>query len=502
MLRSSLILVVLALLAIPFADLEVTTLSAWSELGQITLGAIQPDLSVLWRFKSDLLNTVFFAFGGTFLAVGGGFFLALGFSWAPIRLFCAFVRSIHEIFWAFIFLNLVGLNPVCGVLSIAVPYAGIFAKVYSEIVQESDRRPQVAVPSDTDDFSRFLYVVLPVVYVDAKRYTAYRFECALRSSTILGFIGLPTLGYHLETAFREGLYNQAWALLYAFYLLIASLKYWLKPKLILPYVVLSLAFLVQNVSFSWINVNRFFTDILPWPIKQSRLLSNNQEIKFSLLSTLEWVATIWKEVGAEGVWNTILLTQIILTSTGIFTLLIFPFACRHLSCRPLTTITRFLLIVWRTTPEYVLAYIFILLWGPSMLPAIWAIMLHNSAILAFLASNNADLIKLPSDAPKRHIDRYFYLVLPKIYGQFLAFLFYRWEVIMRESAILGILGIYTLGFYIDSAIVEDQLDKAILLILIIASLNIMIDSISQQVRKKLKIRTQFITTNDQFSSIQ
>ena len=121
-----------------------------------------------------------------------------------------------------------------------------------------------------------------------------------------------------------------------------------------------------------------------------------------------------------------------------------------------------------------------------MLPAIWAIMLHNGAILAFLVSNNADLIKLPSDAPKRHIDRYFYLVLPKIYGQFLAFLFYRWEVIMRESAILGILGIYTLGFYIDSAIVEDQLDKAVLLILIMASLNIVVDSISQRVRKKLK----------------
>ena len=31
------------------------------------------------------------------------------------------------------------------------------------------------------------------------------------------------------------------------------------------------------------------------------------------------------------------------------------------------------------------------------------------------------------------------------------FLFYRWEIILRESAILGILGVYTLGFYVDSA---------------------------------------------------
>ena len=73
---------------------------------------------------------------------------------------------------------------------------------------------------------------------------------------------------------------------------------------------------------------------------------------------------------------------------------------------------------------------------------------------------------------------------------------------MRESAILGILGIYTLGFYIDSAIAEDQLDKAILLILITATLNIIIDSISQQVRKRLKISTRFIVASNQIFSTQ
>ena len=73
---------------------------------------------------------------------------------------------------------------------------------------------------------------------------------------------------------------------------------------------------------------------------------------------------------------------------------------------------------------------------------------------------------------------------------------------MRESAILGILGIYTLGFYIDSAIAEDQLDKAILLILITATLNILIDSISQQVRKRLKISTRFVVSSNQIFSTQ
>lgn len=130
-----------------------------------------------------------------------------------------------------------------------------------------------------------------------------------------------------------------------------------------------------------------------------------------------------------------------------------------------------------------------------MLPAIWAILLHNGAILAFLSSNNADLVKLQLDAPRGRINRYFYEILPRVYGQFLAFLFYRWEVMMRESALLGLLGIYTLGFYIDSAISDDQLDKAVMLILITALLNMGIDSVSQFVRRRLKISTKLVTSS-------
>ena len=129
-----------------------------------------------------------------------------------------------------------------------------------------------------------------------------------------------------------------------------------------------------------------------------------------------------------------------------------------------------------------------------MLPAVWAILLHNGAILGFLVSNNADLVSLRTDAPRRRIDRYLFEILPRVYGQFLAFLFYRWEVMMRESAILGILGIYTLGFYIDSAISDDQIDKAVLLILITVLLNMGIDTVSQFVRRRLKISTKLVTS--------
>ena len=60
---------------------------------------------------------------------------------------------------------------------------------------------------------------------------------------------------------------------------------------------------------------------------------------------------------------------------------------------------------------------------------------------------------------------------------------------MRETAILGILGITTLGFYVDSAIQELRFDRALVLISITALLNIGVDSLARTIRWQLRLRT-------------
>jgi phosphonate transport system permease protein len=80
--------------------------------------------------------------------------------------------------------------------------------------------------------------------------------------------------------------------------------------------------------------------------------------------------------------------------------------------------------------------------------------------------------------------------LPRVYGQFLAFLFYRWEVIMRETAILGILGIATLGFYVDSSLADIRLDRVMFLIVIMVIFNVTVDALSRHIRGRLRLSTQ------------
>jgi phosphonate transport system permease protein len=498
MLRVSLGFLGVAVLCLAMADIQVSTLEPWGELRRIGGGFLAPDVAALVGFREAFLNTVTFAFCGIFLGVVGGSVLSLFFAYTPVRLLCAFLRSIHEIFWAFLFLPVVGLTPVCGILAIGIPYAGVFGKVYAEIRQEANQSPLRGLPPGAGRLSRFGYGVLPSIWDDIKSYTSYRLECALRSSAVLGFIGLPTLGFHLETALREGRYAEAPALLYAFYLLIASLRYWVKPRLVLAYVAASFALISTEVHLSLANVTRFVTyEILPWPMRREGFYEGTGEVSFGAGEVWSWAVELASAEVLPGVWNTLVLTQIALVGTGIFALLAYATVSRHFAGRAATTVSGFALIVLRTTPEYILAYALLQLWGPSMLPAIAAIVLHNGAIMGHLTGRTADGVPLRPDAPRRRRDRYLFEVTPRVYGQFLAFLFYRWEIIMRESAILGILGIHTLGFFIDSAITDDHLDKAIFLILASAILNMGIDTTSQLIRRRLRLSTETVFTYDE-----
>lgn len=488
MVRISSLFVVIALAAIFGADISVSTHDPFLELKRISIGAITPNFFSLPGFARSLFNTISFALIGICGAIILGSSLSFFFDYTPVRLFCAFIRAIHELFWVFLLMPITGLNSLCGILAIAIPYSGIFAKVYAEIRQECNQDPIKSLPPGTSRVIAFCYGTLPLIYKDIKNYTSYRFECALRSSAILGFIGLPTLGYHLETAFREGMYSEAAALLYLFYLLILSLKFWTKPQYLLMPLLAAIIFTSWENSISWTNIHRFFFyDILPWPMRAGGFYEGTSAVVLVPLETLNWFWQTLVEKAMPGIWNTLVLTQIALVATALFTLVIFPPASRVFYQPSVTRPANVLLVVLRTTPEFILAYIFLQLWGPSMLPAIFALFIHNGAILGHLTSKNIEAMQFSIDKTSSRINLYFYEVLPRCYGQFLAFLFYRWEVIMRESAILGILGIATLGFYIDDAIAMDHLDTAIVLIVITALLNMAIDTLSQIIRRSLKI---------------
>ncbi|MFO7747287.1 MAG: hypothetical protein R6V42_05710 [Orrella sp.] len=477
--RTSLWLFGIALIAIWIADFQIRAISPWAELGRFARGLVQPDFATFDTAIIALVRTVAFAFTGVGIAAVVGIGLALIFHYRIVRTVCAFVRAIHELFWALIFLQFFGLHPLTGVLAIALPYAATFARVYSEILEEGDARPAQSLPAGSGVISTFWYARVPDLWTHLMSYTSYRLECGMRSSAVLGFVGMPTLGFYLESAYGEGHYGEVGMLLILFLVLIASLKLWVRPKLVMPYLIAAPFFLGTGLPIVWGNATRFLTeDIVPAPLRNGE----------GLAGLGPWLGDLLWNQALPGIGTTLVLTQIALVATGVIALLSFPLISRLFVGRTSQVGGHGLLIVARSIPEYLLAYILLQLWGPSMLPAVVALAIHNGAIIGHLIGRQSNNLVLRPDAVGG-FNRYIYEVVPRLYRSFLAFLLYRWEIIMRETAILGILGITTLGFYVDSAIQELRFDRAMILILITAMLNIGVDALARAIRRHLQLRT-------------
>ncbi|MHC4077348.1 MAG: PhnE/PtxC family ABC transporter permease, partial [Planctomycetota bacterium] len=72
----------------------------------------------------------------------------------------------------------------------------------------------------------FFFGLVPRALPDMSAYAFYRYECALRSSAILGFFGLQTLGSYIKTSFDELYYGEVWTYIYVLFLLIVLFDWW------------------------------------------------------------------------------------------------------------------------------------------------------------------------------------------------------------------------------------------------------------------------------------
>lgn len=406
-----------------------------------------------------------------------GFGLALLYRWRAVRWLSASLRAVHELFWALLFIQLFGLSALAGVLAIAVPYAGIFAKVYGELFEETDPAPRQALPANASRLSSLMFTTLPQTWPNIAAYTRYRLECGIRSSAVLGFIGLSTLGYHLESLLRQGFYAEAAPFFYALLILIATQHRWCRGWMIPALMLAALWWLPPVAPVNGPLIWQFLThDIVPAPLRSG-------------VDALPWFIDLWQGQLLPGLINTLVLAMLSLVVMGLLGVLLFPSVSRLFGNRWTRGVSHGVLVVLRSLPEYLLAFIALILLGPSMLPAIIALGLHNGAIIGDLIGQYSNTLVLREDAA-RGVNRYFFEVLPRQFRLFLAFSLYRFETVIRETAILGILGIPTLGFFIDSAFAEFRFDRAVMLLAASAMLNIAVDAFARRIRRQLHLQQQ------------
>lgn len=400
--------------------------------------------------------------------------MSRGISKTFFRGVLGFMRAIHELVWAWLFVVAIGLTPFAAIFALAIPYSGTLGRIFADILNDVPKEPITALKSaGASKLQILIYGYLPIAKVDMISYTMYRLECAVRSSTIMSFVGVGGIGFQIQLALQDLNYSAVWTYMFFLTLLVISIDLWsnllrstlvdgVKKKfdflkftyiLAMVLIVSSWLFIViaDKANFfaiftekNFIYTKRFINNLLGIG-KDNPAFLNKESWASALKLTYE---TLQMSVMAIG----------FATIAMIFTVV--P-AARNVANGSLTLkkkwynwivfwVIRGIYIFTRAVPELIWAMIIVFIFKPGILPGALALAIHNYGILGKLC---AEVIEDLDLRPMRNLASsgatswqiLFYGVIPTVMPKFITYILYRGEVILRTTLVVGFVGAGGLG---------------------------------------------------------
>jgi len=460
-----------------------------------------------------------------------------------IRTLLAIPRAIHELIWGLIFVNLFGLDPLVAVLAIGLPFGAITAKVFAELLDETPRQPLIVLlNSGVSPLNAFLYGLLPQAFLNLLSYSFYRFECSIRSAAVLGIIGAGGLGYEILLSLQSLRYEQLWTFFYALVVLNGCVDFasaWLRQrlgcanrldlnlrkgqkgergskarvqgsgirnqksdnskfkiqnskfKILFPLLLIAFSFWYVNADFGklWSPVTaqriwNMLSDCIPpdWQVVSQLWTLSGQTVAMSVLA-IALAAVGGAFLSFPAAHNVFLPGGLLNPSrTGSF---------QQAWAWTILLLTRAALLFCRAIPAPIWALVFLFVLFPGILPGAIALGLHNLGILGRLKAEvieNLDFRPLEAlkaqGAPSPLV--FLYGVLPQTLPRFLAYDLYRWEVCMRETVIVGLVGAGGLGRLLTEQLSSFDYRGMIITLGGFLILTFLVDWVSTSVRRSLR----------------
>ncbi|MBI3480216.1 MAG: ABC transporter permease [Nitrosomonadales bacterium] len=173
------------------------------------LGAIPLTLLATKSLSVSLLESGRMRLAGAVIRQGARWLLVL-------------LRSVPELVWALLLVRIVGLGPTAGVLAIALTYIGMLGKVYAEILESSEAHAtQSLLKNGSGRLAALFYGALPASAAELVSYTTFRWECAIRGSVVMGFVGAGGIGQRMDESMKMLAGDEVFTMLIIFVLLVA-----------------------------------------------------------------------------------------------------------------------------------------------------------------------------------------------------------------------------------------------------------------------------------------
>lgn len=435
--------------------------------------------------------------------------------WRASRLTLAVPRSMHEVVFGLVLVNILGLDPLVAVLAIGIPFGAVTAKVFGELIDETPRDAERAFRvAGAGRLTALAFGVVPHAIGDLLSYSFYRFECAIRSAAVLGIVGAGGLGFQLALSFQSLQYEEMWTLLWALVIISGLADAWsstvrrrraaqvgessveFDPRRtprrdsVLSASVVALVAAVP-VAWWWLDL-----DIGSLWSRRARTLA------------AEFGADAWPPQIGDGGWAELVRDSVDTVALAVLALAMAwtlasgaAFLAHRPRQRPSSlgdvasvaagAAARFVLLVARSVPPPVWALLAVFAFRPGLWPGALALALYNLGVLGRL---QAEVVENLDDRPAAALEAagaerlgaFAYATVPAVAGRFVALGLYRWEVAIRETVMVGVVGAAGLGRRLSAQTSSFDYDGIAATLLALLAVTVLVDFASAAIRRSIR----------------
>jgi phosphonate transport system permease protein len=405
------------------------------------------------------------------------------------------LRVVPEVVWALMFVRALGLGAAAGVLALGITYGGMLGKVYTEILESVDARPARAiVEAGGGRTAALCFGLLPLAAQELVSYTVYRWECAVRASAIMGFVGAGGLGQLMDQSLKMLTGGEVSSIAIVFLALVlladglsAALRRLLGSgarsgprRTAAAGGAVAAVLAAAAASFAWVSIDLRALVTGSGPADMARFAAEffPPDRTPAFVGQVAWAVLQTLAVSALGT----------LGAAAGGALLALPAARR--AGAPARWLARLLLDGLRGVPELVWAALMVLAAGLGPFAGVLALALHTTGVLGRLF---AETLENAPPAPERALRElgarapvaFAYGTLPVVAPQCLGYVLYRWEMNIRMAAILGVVGAGGLGQMLYYHLSLLQHPQAATVLAGMAVLVLAVDELSALARKAL-----------------
>ena len=451
------------------------------------------DLEILINLFERLKETIFIAFASWILSITFGLILGVLSSdiffklFNPPEIFRIFLRSIltvlrsiHELVWCLILMQIYGVNISVGIVSICIPYIAINAKVICEQLESIGYKKYESMNTiSSNKFSNLITLVWMPLSNILQNFGLYRLECAIRSSTILSLFGIGGIGTNIILNFKALNFNELWTYLWALALLVIiskvlfynlKFKYSTEDK--------SISFLLLIIFSTLFILNFFF--IFNFLISSELNLS--YFIERSALSNIN--------ITLNELLNNSFITILISLSATAIAITLPPVLFLVFDNKLIIYIFRFFAFWIRLIPPTIVILILLIFNHPSISLAAFTLGIYNASITFRLLNINLneinkDLYKgMISFGSSRRVS-WLYGLFSKQAKSYLAYCAYRSDIIFRETAIVGVVGGKGLGWQLTESLSSFAWEEVIFILIAYSSIAMVGEFINGKIKSNL-----------------